>query len=266
LNRSDTHPSSDFLNLLTSPALHAFAIFLAVWTLSQYLSPRSTENLALLRSDVLQLVLVLGLPAVASRMAGLQLIQVFRLRFASARNVLLTVAATPGLIFLLDEIRFLQIRWTGQQSNSVEQFLQAASPKHWIGLILSLAIVPAVCEEALFRGYLLDRLSTRDQAWRAIMISSVLFGLFHQSYQLFLPAVLSGIFFAFITMRTGSLMNSIVSHFLVNAWAIAVVNSNLPDYLDWMKYPEHAPFLLQAIVLAGIFLVGRLLEKDDERY
>jgi membrane protease YdiL (CAAX protease family) len=262
LNRSDTHPSSDFLRVLSSPALHAFAIFFAVWILSQYLSPRSSDNHALFRSDVLQLALVLGLPAVASRMAGLQLIQVFRLRSTSARNVLLTVAATPGLIFLLAEIRFLQVRWTGQESNSIEQFLRATSPRHWIELILSLAIVPAVCEEALFRGYLLDRLSAGDQAWRAIMISSVLFGLFHQSFQLFLPAVLSGIFFAFLTMRTGSLINSIISHFLVNAWAIAVVNSRLPAYLDWMKYPEHARFLLQAIVLVGIFWAGTLLERD----
>jgi membrane protease YdiL (CAAX protease family) len=263
LNRSDTHPSSDFLRVLASPVLHAFAVFFAVWILSQHLSPRSSDNHALLRSDVLQLVLVLALPAVASRMAGLQLIQVFRLRSASVRNVLLTAAATPGLIFLLDEIRSLQICWTGQENNLVEQFLQTASIKHWIELILSLAVVPAVCEEALFRGYLLDRLSTRDQAWRAIMISSVLFGLFHRSLQLFLPAVLSGIFFAFLTMRTGSLINSIVSHFLVNAWAIVAVNSNLPVYLDWIKYPEPARFLLLAIALVGIFLMGKLLEKTD---
>jgi membrane protease YdiL (CAAX protease family) len=253
--------SSQFPNPLASPILHALSIFFAVWFLSQHLTPRFSDDQALLRSVILQLVLVLGLPLVASRVARLQALKVFKLRFPSTRNLLLTLAATPCLIFLLDEIRFLQSRWTGQESNSVEVFLQAVSAKQWIELILFIAIIPAICEESLFRGYLLDRLSMRDQTWRAIMVSSVLFGLFHQSFQILLPATLSGIFFAFLTVRTGSLVSPMVSHFVVNVWAIIVANSNMLGTLHWLQNREHVPLSVLAPCLTGIVLVGRLLSK-----
>jgi len=197
---------------------------------------------------------------VASRIARLQVLKVFKLRLPSTRNLLLTLATTPCLILLLDEIRFLQSRWSGQENNSIELFLRAASVRQWIELILFIAVIPAVCEELLFRGYLLDRLSIQDQTWRAIMVSSMLFGLFHQGFQILPGATLSGIFFAFLTVRTGSLVNPIVSHFVVNTWAIVVANSNVPSVLHW-RQNEYVPLIVLAACLVGIVLVGRLLSE-----
>jgi membrane protease YdiL (CAAX protease family) len=253
--------SSQLPSLLASPALHAFLVFFAVWTLSQYLAPRFSDDQALLRSVVLQLVLVLGLPLVAILIARLSTLKVFKLRFISTRNLLLALAATPCFIFLLDEVSFLQSRWTGREGHSVEVFLQAQSASQWLELILCIAIIPAVCEESLFRGYVLDRLSAQDQTWRAIMVSSVLFGLFHPSVHTLLPATFSGIFFAFLAVRTGSLVSPMVSHFMVNIWAIIVVNSNLPSTLHWLQNSEHVPLPVLATCLAGIVVAGRLLSK-----
>ena len=117
-----------------------------------------------------------------------------------------------------------------------------------------MAIIPAVCEEALFRGYLLDRLSIPDQHWRAIMVSSVLFGLFHQGLHLLVPAVVAGVLFAFVAARTESLVNSIASHFIVNAWALLAANSG------FQKRPDHSAVLLP-ICFVVIFLLGSVLRK-----
>jgi len=232
-----------------------------VWFLSQLLAPRFNDDQALLRSALLQLILVLGVPLAASLIARLQFAKVFKLRLPSTRDFLLTLAATPCLIFLLDEINFVQSHWTGIQSNSVELFLKATSTSQWVELILLVAIVPALCEESLFRGYILDRLSMQDQTWRAIMVSSVLFGLFHQSVHTLLPSALSGVFFAFLAKKTGSLISPMISHFVVNVWAIIVANSPLSDTLHWLENEQGVALSVLAACLAGILLVGRLLAK-----
>jgi membrane protease YdiL (CAAX protease family) len=165
------------------------------------------------------------------------------------------LAATPCLIVFLDEVSFLQSRWTGQENDLLTQFLQAISLGQWIKLGVCMAVIPAVCEESLFRGYLLDRLSIQDQQWRAIMVSSVLFGLFHQGFQMVVPAALAGVFFAFVAARTESLFNPIASHSVVNAWALLAANSGL------QKRSGHLPFVLLAICFVGILLLGSLLRK-----
>ena len=94
------------------------------------------------------------------------------------------------------------------------------------------------------------------------MVSSVLFGVFHPDSQTVLPALVAGIFFAFVATRTESLMNPIVSHLMVNAWAIIAANSRLLD--DHLE-PSRGPLalILPAISLSAIFLFGRFLRGDS---
>src|SRR5438552_9064080 len=166
------------------PTIQALLVFLVVWTSSHFLVPHSNSKHAQIQSALLQLLLVLGFPLLASRLADLKLKDVFKLRATSARTLLLTLVATTCLIFLLDEIKYLQSRFVVQQSylhNEIERLLQINSFPQLIGLLLSMGIIPAICEECLFRGYILDRLSADDNQWRSVMMSSVLFGLFHRS-------------------------------------------------------------------------------------
>src|SRR5262249_16920746 len=148
------------------------------------------------------------------------------------------------------EIQFLQSRWTGREANSVEILLQAASTGQWVELIFLTAIIPAVCEESLFRGYLLDRLSVQDQMWPPIIVSSVLFGLFHQSIHALLPATISGIVLAFFAVRTESLFNPVLLHTMVNIWAIIAANLKAPSPLHGLQHSEHVPLFVLAICLA----------------
>jgi membrane protease YdiL (CAAX protease family) len=248
------------------PTLQALLVFVAVWIASHFLVPHSNSNHAQVQSVVLQLLLVLGFPLVASKLANLKLKEVFKFRSTSARNLLFTLVATVCLIFLLDEVSYLENRLVVQPSylhNEIERLLQVNSLPQLIGLLLSMGIIPAICEECLFRGYVLDRLSLADSQWRSIMMSSVLFGLFHRSLYALLPITLSGIFLAFIAVRGGSLYNSIASHCMVNVWGIAVSNSNISHYLPWVGQSRPVPYALQGICLLGIFAAGRLLKKDD---
>jgi sodium transport system permease protein len=249
---------------LRTPFFQAILVFCVVLVLSSYLSPHSSAKQGQLQSVLLQLVLVLGLPLAVNKLLNLNAKVVFKLRSTSFRNLLLTLILTLCLVLLLEEINYLQSRFiagAANLNNDIRRFLRVNSLPQLIWLFLSMAIIPGVCEEFLFRGYILSRLLGQDNQWQSIMISSVLFGLFHQDLRRLLPATLAGVMLAFIAIRSGSLYNAIASHIFVDAWGIIASNFSFPAYLPWLSPPGHVPWVVQAICIAGIFLAGKLLNQ-----
>lgn len=88
-------------------------------------------------------------------------------------------------------------------------------PKFLFG-VLSVAILPAICEEFAHRGLILQ--GTR-KVWgykTAIIISSIFFGLMHLNIQQFFFATILGIFMAYVDISAGSIIPSIIMHFCNN--------------------------------------------------
>ncbi len=87
--------------------------------------------------------------------------------------------------------------------------------------VLIMALVPAMCEETLFRGGLQNFLSRATRRpWLAIVIVSILFSLAHFSFYLFLPRMFLGMVLGSIYYLTRNIWLSITAHFLNNAFAV----------------------------------------------
>ncbi len=240
-------------------------VYATIWALSHHLAPAPTSSRVWIDAALLQVFLVLGLPLFSCWLLKLEIRHTFRLRSTSPRNLLLTVSLTFCLILLLDEISFLQDEVLGKSTSSENHLallLRADSFSQLIWILLSMAVIPAVCEEFLFRGFLLDRFLSQDNRWHSIMMSSILFGLFHQDLRRLVAATLAGALLGFIVIRTQSICNSILAHAFVNTWGVAVINSSISDYLPWVKQTTHVPYALQAICLWGIVVAGRRLRED----
>lgn len=90
-----------------------------------------------------------------------------------------------------------------------------------ISSFLLLAVVPAICEETMFRGGLQNFLSRATKnPWLAIIIISIIFSAIHFSFYGFLVRTLAGVVLGAIFYYTGSLWLSIIAHFFNNALAI----------------------------------------------
>jgi sodium transport system permease protein len=89
---------------------------------------------------------------------------------------------------------------------------------------LVVAITPAICEEALFRGFILRGLRPLG-AVPAVGISALLFGIAHASIYRLLPTFFLGIVFGIVVWRTGSLFCSIVAHALNNGLLATLTES-----------------------------------------
>lgn len=104
-------------------------------------------------------------------------------------------------------------------SNSTSELIES-SPL-WVTLIVAVIIGPIV-EEFIFRKLMIDRLS-RFGAWPAILISGFSFGLFHGNFYQFFYAAMLGVLLAFITVKTGNWIYSVIMHITINFFGSVAV-------------------------------------------
>jgi membrane protease YdiL (CAAX protease family) len=106
----------------------------------------------------------------------------------------------------------------------VEAILTLQNLKDYLIALLVMALIPAVCEEALFRGGLQNYLTRWSKnPWLSIVIVSVLFSAAHFSFYGFLSRLFLGIVLGFIYHYSGRLWLSITAHFLNNALAVTAI-------------------------------------------
>ncbi len=136
---------------------------------------------------------------------------------------------------------------------------------NFLMLLLVIAVVPAVCEELAFRGFILSGLRHTGKKWRAIVITAVFFGLAHSILQQSLIAVLLGILIGYIAVQSGSLLPCIAYHMVHNGLALATtrITPKLLDewpLLDWMVgrteegYTYGWPLVIVGGVLSAMIL------------
>ncbi|MCH5297307.1 MAG: CPBP family intramembrane metalloprotease [Ruminococcus sp.] len=92
------------------------------------------------------------------------------------------------------------------------------------GLIVTIiapVIFAPIFEELLFRGVVLKNCEPMGQ-WFAIIISGIIFGLWHENYPQFLFAAVLGCFSAFMVVKTRSIIPSIIVHFLINSLSTVI--------------------------------------------
>lgn len=102
---------------------------------------------------------------------------------------------------------------------------------HWAATLVTIALLPALCEELFFRAGLLPLLRRLTGGWKsAIVISAIIFSAVHMDPAGFLSRTILGILLGVIFVETRSLWVSATFHFLNNAMcviSIAVAESPL---------------------------------------
>lgn len=127
----------------------------------------------------------------------------------------------------------------------------------WISAIYIVLLAP-VFEELLFRKLICDRVVKYGQG-AAIIMSGLIFGLFHMNFNQFFYAFLIGCFFAFIYVKTGNLKYTIGLHMIVNfvgsvLGGLLLQNVNIEQVSGMIIYAIYA-LCVYGIAIAGIVLL-----------
>lgn len=101
--------------------------------------------------------------------------------------------------------------------------------KSMLGYILffvEIAVLPAIFEELLFRKVMLNGAKKYGTVF-AIVFTAVMFGLIHMNIPQAINAMLIGLLFAYLDIKTGSILPSVILHFINNGTqALYMINEN----------------------------------------
>lgn len=109
-------------------------------------------------------------------------------------------------------LTFFQAIRGNDMQNPVEQVVN--SMPLWATFIFVVILAP-ILEELFFRGIVCKKLLAVGEGY-AIVLSAAFFGLFHGNFFQLFYAFALGCFFAFIYIKTGKLINSILYHMAIN--------------------------------------------------
>jgi membrane protease YdiL (CAAX protease family) len=92
-----------------------------------------------------------------------------------------------------------------------------------------IAIMPAICEEALHRGFILSSLASIKNKWIIVLYMGIIFGIFHLDLYRFLPTAILGMAMSYIMIETKNMFLPILFHFINNALSTLVSFTTKPQ-------------------------------------
>lgn len=180
--------------------------------------------------------------------------------------IVLTVAAYPMVIFLGWLNAFLPVPgWMAEMQQSMDEMIAKLLGSEnilWMGLF-HIGLVPSICEEIMYRGYVQRSLEKSWGIWTAIIVSGLIFGAYHLQITRILPLAALGMLFAYITYVSNSLIPAMVAH-LVNNGGQVILSTIYPEMLNQELTAETD--LPWAGILFGIVLLITLLSILHKRY
>jgi sodium transport system permease protein len=109
-----------------------------------------------------------------------------------------------------------------QVRKSLEAMDQSLLRAPYWQVLLLVAVLPAVCEELAFRGFILSGLRHLGHKWRAIVYTAIFFGLTHAILQQSLVACLLGVVIGYLAVQSNSIFPGMVFHVVNNSLAVIV--------------------------------------------
>lgn len=188
----------------------------------------STDPVVLLLTQVLFLVAPTFLWA---RIFRWDIGRTFRIRAVPVRVLFYTAAASLAFIPLSQEVeaalqRVLPV--PAMMEQVFRDLLTADSTGELLLTLVTVAVVPGLIEEALFRGVFLWALLRHMTPRRAIIGSALFFAVMHFNPWQFVGGLALGSIYGVIAVWTGSLVPTMLAH-MVNNGIFVVLMNTLPE-------------------------------------
>ena len=181
------------------------------------------------------------------------------------RYFILALILQVGLLFL-SELNALFLQFLGNFGYEDAGIgLPSMDGFGFVGVLIVVAVLPAICEEIMFRGVLLGGLKSFGKTG-AIFICGALFALYHQNPAQTLYQFCCGVAFALITVRSGSVLPTMLSHFFNNALILTLTKFGVESFSPLVGLLVLCVSLICLIVsLVWIFFFDKRKESEKEQ-
>ncbi len=188
-------------------------------------------------------------------------------------SVLLGVTLHPLYVSLAQWISYTY-PMSEQASAAMRPFGEMIGSAPWMSVVFLMALVPAVCEELAFRGFIFGGLVRNDSKLRAVIVTALLFGISHGVLQQSIAASCMGVLLGWVALRTGSVLPGMLIHFTNNALSVSlerISTSNWEGAKIFVRTtaegPEYQPFWIvvaSAVAVTCLLYFGTLRDTTDD--
>lgn len=166
-----------------------------------------------------------------------------------------------GLLFALGDLNNLFVellkKLFGYEPSSVP--LPSLDGFGVVGVIFAVALVPAICEEMVFRGVMVNSVKKSGVVF-TVLVNGALFSLFHMNPAQTIYQFLCGCAFALMAYRSGSVFPTVLAHFLNNAFVI--LSEKFAWSFEGVGYTVLLVLSALSLIAAIVLLV---LDRNGER-
>lgn len=166
-----------------------------------------------------------------------------------------------GTLFALSRMNDLMVKFLklfGYKESAtftqLEKLIADASFPEFLLQLVIISLLPALCEEFIFRGVILNCAERSVGTVRAIFITAFLFMLFHGNPEQTVYQFIMGCLLAFVAVRSRSIVPSLLIHFLNNAVIVALTYFGLSGTDGNLDIPLAGYITLT--VIAALCLIG----------
>lgn len=204
-------------------------------------------------------LIIASIPILLSIYIKTDMKRVYSIKAPSVMSLIGALMMWIGTYFITILISNIQAIWFPQDMEQLTRAQYELMGEHGLSVSLFvIAILPAICEETLFRGFLLNAFVEEKHPVRGILLCGVAFGIMHVSLFKLIPITILGIMIAYVVYKTKSIFAGMLIHFLNNGLAV-LASSHLAQNIDQLQMSEIAESLSIVSVVICLAIAGVML-------
>lgn len=153
--------------------------------------------------------------------------KVFPIRKVKLVSVFGTILLWGGTLLVVMLLTMILMSFFPEQMMSTSEGLSNVFGQMPLAVqIVVVALVPAICEEAMHRGVILNSFRTIRNKWVVIIGVGILFGINHLDIWRFVPTAVLGVVLTYVVYETDNIFYSVLYHFINNAFSSIISSTS----------------------------------------
>lgn len=147
--------------------------------------------------------------------------------------------------------------------NRIEGMMSEMQGIPYLVMILLVAVLPALFEEFVYRGYFYNTYKKRNFKM-AVVLSGLLFACMHMNLNQFSYTFIMGCVLAVLLESSGSIIPGMITHFVMNSLGVTIGVFALGQEVEeaaTQTIPALTYVVLGVVALVGLYLVRKILKK-----
>ena len=214
--------------------------------------------------------MIIGLPLLFAYYIKADLKKVFNIKMPKVRHLIGAVVLWIGGYILVSISSQILLNMFPQNMEVVENLNHALYEDKFLINLFVVALMPAICEEMLFRGFIFTSFTGKKNYKMAIIGSAILFGFMHIDFIRIIPTAILGVILAYAVYKTGSIFVAMLIHFINNGLVVLMMHypkNNIVNVIEHLNI--YSPnfdigrFAILIVLSVILLVISSLLLKNN---